>query len=234
MVAFSPRPKAISFDCYGTLIDWDRGMLAAVTQILVRHGHMNISPDEFLAAYDRIEHRMEQERPLRSFKTIAALALGETLQALRVPYAAEDASLLVASIRAMRPFPEVSAVLETLGRRYTLAIISNADDDVIAENVRSLGAPIDCVITAQQAKAYKPSHAIFNYAYQVLGVRSEEVVHVAASKNLDVRACRELGVRCIWINRRGDVADPRFPPDHVLTDLCDVPNLLSPDESRRI
>lgn len=94
MVAFSPRPTTITFDCYGTLVDWDRGMLAVVTQILARHGHADMRPEDFLSLYDLVEHRIEQEAPHRSFKAVATLALGETLQTLRVPFATEDAALL--------------------------------------------------------------------------------------------------------------------------------------------
>ena len=99
---------------------------------------------------------------------------------------------------------EVPGALRRLRERYQLAIITNSDDDLIAHNVKKIGVPIDYVVTAEQAQAYKPARQIFQHAHRTMGVTKDETVHVAMSMVLDMQACHELGIRAIWINRRGE------------------------------
>ncbi len=228
MWSLNPMPKFITFDCYGTLIQWDQGLQKAVKEILARYGRSDLPAKQFIEVYDDAEHRIEQEPPHRPFKVVAGEGLKEAMGKLGLPFAAEDASILIESISRMGPFPEVPDVLRRLRERYKLAIISNTDDDLIAGNVRNIGVPIDHVITAQQAGAYKPSRKIFEHAHRVLGVTVEEVVHVAASMRLDIQACKELGIRCIWINRRGEAGRPDYKPYEELNDLSGVPDYLLP------
>lgn len=220
-------PKVITFDCYGTLIQWDEGLVAAIESLLRRHDRSDLAAGEFMAAYGDIEHRIEQTPPYRRFREIAALAFPEALARFDIRCQAEDIAAVVEAIPTFGPFPEVPGVLERLRKLARLAIISNIDDDLIAGNVERIGVPLDAVITAEQAKAYKPSRAIFEHAYRQLGVDPADTVHVCASPILDLTACRELGLRCVWINRiPGQRAPAGFEPDAVLPDLSGVPDLL--------
>jgi 2-haloacid dehalogenase len=110
---------------------------------------------------------------------------------------------------------------------FRTCIISNTDDDIIAGNVAQLGGHIDRVITAQQAGDYKPSRRIFGHAHQALGVDKSQVVHICASPEVDLTAARDIGFRCIWIDRgtgRGPVPD--YAPDAILPRLDRVPELF--------
>jgi len=196
-----PPPTWLTFDCYGTLIRWDEGLLAAVEAILARHPGSSVDAATLIARYDAHEHRLEQQPPHRAFKEVAAEALRLAMDELGLPYAEDDIATLTGAIPRMGPFAEVPAALAELRRRYPLCIISNTDDDLIAGNVANIATPIDRVITAQQARVYKPSARIFDHAHGELGVGRDEVVHICASPHLDLAAARDIGFRCIWINR---------------------------------
>ncbi len=113
MALTGTRPDWLTFDCYGTLIQWDEGLIAAVTKILSRKG-TRIDLDRFMAVYDRREHELEEARPHRSFRDITAIALTDTMRELGLTPDAGDAEILTGSISAMPPFPEVVATLERL------------------------------------------------------------------------------------------------------------------------
>lgn len=219
------RPEWLTFDCYGTLIQWDEGLLAYVGELLARKGSPDVDPGRFIAIYDEHEHRLEQTPPHRTFRDISALSLQYTLQALGLPYEASDASDLAAHISRMPPFPEVVDTLAWLkAQGFRLCIVSNTDDAIIAGNVAQLGGHIDRVVTAEQGRAYKPSPRLFDHAHRELGVQRDELLHICASPHLDLTAARDMGFRCIWIDR-GTVRKPLpdYVPDAVLPDLAQVP-----------
>lgn len=224
----SPRPLWLTFDCYGTLIQWDEGLRAAIERILDEKGAHQVAPGTLLRIYDRHEHALEQTPPYRSFRTLAGLSLQLALKELGLPATQHDAARLTDSISAMPPFPEVVATLQHLkAQGYKLCIVSNTDDDVIAGNVAQLGGHIDRVITAQQAGAYKPDRRLFDYAHQQLGVSLDEVVHICASPHLDHAAARDIGFRCVWIDRgTGRQLLDDYTPDAILPSLDGVPDLF--------
>ena len=201
MLSGTPRPSWVTFDCYGTLIQWDEGLLEAVRSVLARRGRA-IDPQRFIEIYDRHEHALEQATPHRSFREVAGAALTLAMGEFGIASDEPDATMLTEAIGAMPPFPEVAATLGELKREgFGLCIISNTDDAIIAGNVVQLGGCIDRVVTAEQAGAYKPSRGIFEHAHRLLGVTSDDVVHVCASPHLDLVATRELGIRDVWIDR---------------------------------
>lgn len=224
----SPRPLWLTFDCYGTLIQWDEGLRAAIERILAEKGAHSVDPDTLLSVYDRHEHTLEQTPPHRSFRTLAGLSLQLAFKELGLPANDSDSAVLTDSISAMPPFPEVPGTLQQLkALGYKLCIVSNTDDDVIAGNVAQLGGHIDRVITAQQAGAYKPNRRLFDYAHEQLGVGLDQVVHICASPHLDHAAARDIGFRCVWIDRgtgRQLLAD--YTPDAILPTLDGVPGLF--------
>ena len=222
------RPKWLTFDCYGTLIQWDEGLTAAVVRILAKQRGAKVDAAELIRVYDKHEHELEEERPHRSFRDVAAEGLRRAMKELGLGYEPQDSDILTSSISNMPPFPEVVPALAALKRQgHKLCIISNTDDDIIAGNVAQLGGHIDRVITAQQAQAYKPSLVIFGHAHRTLGVSKDEVVHICASPHLDLVAARDIGFRCIWIDRgTGRKAPQDYAPDRIFPTLDRVPALF--------
>jgi 2-haloacid dehalogenase len=223
-----PRPRWLTFDCYGTLIQWDEGLLDCVRQLLARKGNTAPDVDRFIEVYDRHEHRLEQTPPHRSFADISRLSMSLTLGELGMPFEPEDADLLIGRIGQMPPFPEVHGTLKWLKEQgFMLCIVSNTDDDIIAGNVAQLGGYIDRVITAQQAQAYKPDHRLFLHAHKQLGVGVEDVLHICASPHLDLEAAKGMGFRCVWIDRGTKRKPlPDYTPDATLPDLSRVPDYI--------
>lgn len=225
-----PRPQWLTFDCYGTLIQWDEGLQAAVARILAgdeARQHMP-TPAQFLRVYDEHEHRLERTPPHMRFVDVTRESLRLTMRDLDLDYRPQDAELLTGSISTMPPFPEVVDTLAALKRAgFRLCIISNTDDAIIAGNVAQLGGHIDRVITAEQAGAYKPSRRIFAHAHDSLGVTPDEVVHICASPHLDHAAARDIGFRCVWIDRgTGRQPLPDYRPDATVSSLDKVPGLF--------
>jgi 2-haloacid dehalogenase len=222
------RPTWLTFDCYGTLIQWDEGLLEAVCSITPSKGQ-TIDPRKFIEIYGRHEHAIEQTEPHLSFRKVTSLALAFSMRDLGAKSDERDAATLANAISRMPPFPEVVATLGTFkAAGFGLCIISNTDDTIIAGNVAQLGGHVDRVVTAEQAGAYKPSHHIFNYAHHVLEVTRDEVVHVCASPHLDLVATRALGLRDVWIDRgTGRRPSDGYIPDGVLTALDGLPELFT-------
>jgi 2-haloalkanoic acid dehalogenase type II len=230
MTLSGKRPIWLTFDCYGTLIQWDEGLLSAMERILASKGG-NIDQAAFISVYDHHEHELEQQRPHRSFKDVSATALELAMGAFDLPFDASDAEILTGSIGRMPPFPEV---VETLGRLkaagFKLAIISNTDDAIIAGNVAQLGGHVDRVITAEQAGAYKPSQQIFRYAWESLGIDMDDLVHICASPHLDLAAARELGFRAIWVDRgTGRQLPGDYQPNDTVPTLDKVVGIFQAD-----
>ena len=220
----APRPECLTFDCYGTLIQWDEGLKDVVAQILRDKGDHTVDVDRLIEVYDRHEHRLEQTPPHRAFRQLSTLGLQMALEDLGLASSDEDSQRLAAAIPKMPPFPEVIdtlARLKTMG--FKLCIVSNTDDDIIAGNVAQLGGHIDRVITAQQAGAYKPDPRLFDYAHAQLGVSRDQVVHICASPTLDHTAARDMHFRCVWIDRgTGRQLLPDYQPDAILSTLDQV------------
>jgi len=229
MTLAGSRPDWLTFDCYGTLIQWDEGLLNGVRQILERHGVGNVDPATVMRIYDKHEHVLEQAPMYRTFREIAGESLRLAMEDLGLPCDASDTELLTSGISKMPPFPEVVQALGELKKAgFKLCIISNTDDDIIAGNVARLGGHIDRVVTAQQAGAYKPSRRIFEHAHRAVGAGKDAIVHICASPHLDLVAARDMGFRCIWIDRgTGRPPLPDYEPDVILPTLDRVPRLFS-------
>jgi len=222
------KPLWLTFDCYGTLIQWDEGVRKALTHILQKYSRSDVDIKDIVAWHDNIEHELEQSVPFMTFRKIVAESLGKAMAHFGVSTDQADFDTLLQGISAMPPFPEVVTALTELKQMgFKLCIISNTEDSVIAGNVAQLGGTIDRVITAEQARAYKPSPTLFNHAYRQLGVDKSKVVHICASPLLDLTAARDIGFRCVWIDRgTGRQAPEDYTPDAVLPNLAPVPALF--------
>lgn len=222
------KPTWLTFDCYGTLVRFDEGLLGAVEEILASRDCHAIDPSAFIDVYDKHEHALEQRKPHRSFRAIASEALQKAMDQFDITCENSDTEILTTAIPRMPPFPEAVPTLRKLKNMgLQICIISNTDDDIIAGNVAQMDGLVDKVITAQQAQAYKPSREIFEYAHRRLGAGPDDIVHVCASPHLDLVAAREMGFRCIWIDRgTGRLPLPDYEPDEVFSTLEPVPECL--------
>ena len=196
------RFQVLTFDCYGTLIDWETGIFGALRPILTAHGR-TVTDAELLEFYSELELQAEQGeqaefRPYREVLQSVVRGFGERLGF--VPSESEVRSL-PESLANWLPFPDTVAALRKLKSRYQLAITSNVDDDLFAVTARRLEVQLDHVITAQQARAYKPSLRVFKLAQERIGVKPTQWLHVAQSVYHDVVPAKSLGVATVWVNR---------------------------------
>ena len=231
MLTFHPAPKVITFDCYGTLVQWHYAVREAALAILTKHLGRDDAEDQAIALADRLRAvavTRQQRPPFQNYKAILHSSLEEVLAEAGHAASTDDQETLLSILRKIEPHPEVPAVLDRLRARYRLAIISNTDDDLIAGTVAAIGVPIDYVVTAQQAQAYKPDHRLFFHAYASMGVTKDETIHVGMGQFTDLKVCHELGIRSVWIDRVGETPNPDWPPDAILDDLSGLPELLLP------
>jgi 2-haloacid dehalogenase len=191
--------RLVSFDCYGTLIDWETGIFSALRPILAAHGK-TIADAELLRLYAELESEAQQGEfhPYREVLQSVVRGFGKHLG-----FNPTDSQIrsLPESLASWTPFPDTIAALGKLKQRYKLAVISNVDDDLFAPTARRLQIPFDYVITAQQARAYKPSLQMFKLAQQRTGVAPGQWLHVAQSVYHDVIPARSLGISTVWVNR---------------------------------
>ena len=228
MLTLDPLPKIITFDCYGTLVQWHRAMREAIGAVLAGRARQGDAAEQAAQVADRLREvaTAQQLAEFRDYKTVLGSSLHQALADLGYATGPDDQETLLSGLRRIEPHPDTRAALERLRGRYRLAIISNTDDDLIAATVEAIGVPIDFVITAQQAKAYKPGHQLFLHAHAAMGVTKEEVVHVGMGQYTDMKVCHELGIRSVWINRAGEPANPDWPAHAMLSDLRGLPELL--------
>jgi 2-haloacid dehalogenase len=217
------RYHALTFDCYGTLIDWERGILTAL-QSLMRHRGVACDEDQLLTLYAAFEAEAEAG-PYAPYRDILRRVMVRMAAALSFPLETGDEGCLAASLADWPPFPDTVAALRALKTRYRLAIVSNVDDDLFAGTRPRLGVEFDSVTTAQQVRSYKPGIAHFTTALSRLELPPAEVLHVAQSLFHDVVPAKSLGMTTVWVNRRG--GRPGFgatPPAEARADL-EVPDL---------
>ena len=231
MLRLEPLPKVITFDCYGTLVQWHRVMREAARAILSRHSGKGDAEDQAATLADRLREvamTLQQRPAFRGYKTILHSSLDQALADAGYTASVDDQETLLSFLRTIEPHPEVPAALNRLRACYRLAIISNTDDDLIAGTVAAIGIPIDFVITAQQAQAYKPDHRLFLHAHSAMNVTKEETIHVGMGQFTDMKVCHELGIRSVWIDRAGEPPNPDWLAHAVLDDLSRLPELLLP------
>ncbi|HUP63023.1 MAG TPA: HAD-IA family hydrolase [Thermoanaerobaculia bacterium] len=219
------RPfDAITFDCYGTLIDWEGGIAEAFLRA-AREDGVELRRDEVLRAYALIEPVVERER-FRLYRDVLAETAARVAHALGWPLAFERAAFLAESLPHWKPFPDTNPALERLrDAGYRVGILSNVDDDLIRATRRHFTVDFDPVITAQQVRSYKPGHAHFAAARERLG--DARWLHAAQSNFHDVVPCNALGIPTAWVNRRGETALPGGTPTHEVRDLAGLAALLA-------
>jgi len=190
----------LSFDCYGTLINWEAGILGYIQPLLRRKGH-DVPDDEILNLYSEFEPRRQQP-PYRTYREVLAEVMRDLAAEFRVEVSDVEASGLADSIRNWEPFSDTVRALQRLKSRYKLAVLSNIDDDLFAFTAPKLGVELDALVTAQQVQSYKPSLRNFETLLERLQTDKSKLLHVAESLFHDVAPARSLGIATVWVNRR--------------------------------
>ena len=216
-------PSTVTFDFYGTLVQWHEGVEAAFREILTRHNKAAADPAPLIHAFHAEGRRLRDAPPWKPYREVLRESLRLALNHAGLAMCPADIDGLIALLSALPAHADVPDALAALRQKgFKLAAISNTDDDLIAGSLPSLGLALDTVITAQQAQAYKPDPQLFRFAHATLGVTPDEVIHVAASQPLDMAVCKALGIRAFWVNRRGEVADAQWLPFIEVKDLAEA------------
>ncbi len=208
-----------SFDCYGTLIDWNGGIAAALRRLWPGEEH-----DRLLERYHEIEPRV-QIGSAASYRDVLREALVLLAGHEGLPLVPGEESALADSLPLWPPFPEVpDALAELRARDWRLAILSNTDPDLLDASLLAIGVPVDLRVTAAQAGSYKPAHGHWEQLFAHPGVERGRHAHVAASLFHDLAPAQELGLTAVWINRLGETSD--LPRAAELTELSRLPETL--------
>jgi 2-haloacid dehalogenase len=208
-----------TFDCYGTLIDWNSGICEALAGIWPED-----DPQALLASYHEAEPALEADGA-RSYREVLTLAVDEVARARGLAVPDDAGAALADSVPSWQPFPEVSASLGRLREGgWRLAILSNTDADYLDASLGSIGVPVDERVVASEIASYKPAFAHWETFFRRTGADRARHVHVAASLFHDVEPAAALGLPCVWINRLGETS--QIPRAGELRDLSDLPATL--------
>jgi 2-haloacid dehalogenase len=192
---------ALTFDCYGTLVDWESGIVSGIRTAV--GDRLEAADEELLEAYARHEAVLEAGDYLR-YREVVADALRSIGVEHGIEVSDDDAAAFGDSVGDWPPFPDSHDALTALKRRFRLGVITNCDDDLFARTEKRLGVEFDWVITAQQAQGYKPRIENFELAFERIDVPRERILHVAQSLFHDHVPAKHLGMTSVWIDRRGD------------------------------
>ena len=212
------RFEVLTFDCYGTLIDWESGILAALRPVFDAHA-IRLVDDDALALFGELESGVEAGpyRPYRDVLREVLIGIGDRLE---FDVVAAEADRFAGSVVDWPAFPDSADALARLAGRYRLGVITNCDDDLFAASSRRLGDPFAWVITAQQVGAYKPAARPFEVALERIGIPADRVLHVAQSLYHDHLTAARLGLASAWVNRRAGRTGPgATPPADARPDL---------------
>ncbi len=198
------RFEVVSFDCYGTLIDWERGILPALKQLLSNR-EIDFSDDGTLELFAEFESELEKdENDYIEYRKILQEIVKKFGQRFNFEPTATEINSLVDSLKNWQPFPDTVAALSALKQKYKLAVISNIDDDLFAGTAKHLKVEFDWLITAEKVRSYKPSTRNFEIALETMGIPPEKLLHVAQSVYHDIVPATSMGISTVWVNRRHD------------------------------
>ena len=212
------RFDALTFDTYGTLIDWERGILNAL-QVVLSRDEVDATEDRLLELFAKHEAAIEAG-PYRAYREVLAASVRRICADLDVIPADQAVADFAGSVGEWPAFPDSAAALRRLATRFRLGVLTNCDDDLFALSNRRLGVTFDWVVTAQQARGYKPRRENFEALFARVDVPRERILHVAQSLFHDHVPAKALGMTTVWIDRRHDrPGSGATPPAAVTPDL---------------
>lgn len=221
MIDFAPV-RALTFDCYGTLIDWETGIGVALERHAKLRGFAAPPLEGFLAAFGRLETTVQQANPGWLYPRVLAECFTHLANSFAFPASSEDARAFGESVGEWPPFSDSGAALRRLQSRFKLVVVSNVDRASFSRSATALGVEFDAIVTAQDVGAYKPDARMFTAAIAAcgaLGATRDSIVHVAQSLYHDVATARSLGMKTVWVDRRAGREGGATPPSDALPDL---------------
>ncbi|MEO0224953.1 MAG: HAD-IA family hydrolase [candidate division WOR-3 bacterium] len=219
--------KVISFDCYGTIVDWEKGIISSLRPIFEKY-EVDITDDEILEIYSIIESRLEKN--YIPYKEILRKIVIKFSDYFDFDLEKGEENALLDNWANFELFEDVNETLKEIKKRgYKIAIISNVDNDLFELTKKKFEFEIDYLITSQMVKAYKPSKIIFEYALNVFNSKKDEILHTAQSYYHDIIPAKELGIKTAHIRRRGFGATPRVEivnSDYEFENLREILSIL--------
>ena len=211
----------LTFDCFGTLIDWRHGIRTTGELLFPGRGQ------DFLDTYIALEAEVEREGSFKRYRAVLTETTRRAAKRLEVELKPDDATALVSTIPYWPPFADVGPALGELRKQgWKFALLTNCDRDIIALTQRRLPANFDAVVTAEDVSAYKPSPAHFRLFQSTFASSADSWIHVAQSYFHDIKPTYELGISRIWVNRQGERDDPSLA-DAVIRGLAELPGAIS-------
>jgi 2-haloacid dehalogenase len=224
--------KALTFDCYGTLIDWENGILGVLKPLLIAH-NTNLDDDQIIELFAEFEAELESGDYIK-YREVLKRVVQKFGERFSFAPTADELNSLADSIQHWLPFPDTVEALRVLKQNFKLVIISNVDDDLFAFSAKHLDIKFDEIITAEQAKSYKPSLNNFRLAIKRIDLPLDQILHVAASVYHDIVTAKSLGLSTVWVNRRAvqkavsPTGSAISQPDLEVPDLKTLAALSSP------
>ncbi len=213
-------PRWATFDCYGTLVDWNAGIGAELRRLFGSSAR-----ERLLARYHVIEPRVQSEHPAWSYRQVMAAVLAGLASEAGFALPQEEEDALGRSLPGWPVFAEVPCALaEARERGWKLAMLSNSDRGLIEASLQAIGIPFETAVVASEIGSYKPAHGHWRAFYESTGVSKVRHVHVAQSHFHDIVPAHDLGIRSIWVNRLGERAEPA--PTRELPDLAGLADVL--------
>jgi 2-haloalkanoic acid dehalogenase type II len=214
--------EVITFDCYGTLIDWETGIRNAFHSALLQTGARQDLESKAFELYEEEERRVEKEKPHLLYRDVLSRTSLNVAKKIGWKLPEAQSYFLAKALPSWAPFPDTYPSLSQLSRKHSLGILSNIDNDLLAGTLKHLTSPFNIKVTAENVKSYKPAPAHFVEARKIIAGRPW--VHVAASQYHDIEPAVRLGIRAVWVNRKN--AKPNSQNSAVVSQVKDLAELV--------
>jgi 2-haloalkanoic acid dehalogenase type II len=214
--------EVITFDCYGTLIDWETGIRNAFHSALLQTGARQDLESKAFELYEEEERRVEKEKPHLLYRDVLSRTSLNVAKKIGWKLPEVQSNFLAKALPSWAPFPDTNPSLAQLSRKHSLGILSNVDNDLLAGTLKHLTSPFNIKVTAENVQSYKPAPAHFEEARKMIAGRPW--VHVAASRYHDIEPAVRLGIRAVWVNRKN--ANPNSQNSAVVSQVKDLAELV--------
>ena len=216
--------QVITFDCYGTLIDWEKGAMRVIEDI-TRASSSDLPPEKLFNRWEEIQFEYIQD-PYEPYREILYHSLLDTFDEFQIKYHDGAGDRFSDAIETWQPFPETPGALSRLGKKFKLGIISNIDDDILEQTLHYLGVSFNYLITAERAGFYKPDPEPFRVALEEIGLPAHQVLHTAFGYKYDLGPAKQLGMSTAFVNRTGIVLPGQFEPTMTVRSLTELGDRL--------
>jgi 2-haloalkanoic acid dehalogenase type II len=222
--------EVITFDCYGTLVDWETGIRNAFHRAMSQTGTSLSLESKAFELYEEEERKVEREKPHLLYRDVLGKTSLSVARKIRWKLSEAQSKFLVKELPTWTPFPDTNPSLAKLSRKHTLGILSNVDNDLLAGTLKHFTCPFDIKVTAENVRSYKPASDHFVEARRIIGDRPW--VHVAASQYHDIEPAMQLGIKAVWVNRKNSRPDHDYSKKDVsvVRDLSQLVDLLGSNE----